>query len=112
MGSVSLGFCSEEAVSEANVVADARLGTDYVWDMSNTGEFSITYPMPSTGDGVTFIPLGPAPSPRVCPCCGRCRECGQPAPIVPTPYPSTNPWPQYVEPIWLVDLNSVARYVG
>ena len=53
---------------------------------------TITYP------GVTFIP---APTPNVCPGCGRCRHCGQPAtvpqPYVPAPFESVLPW---TNPIW------------
>jgi hypothetical protein len=28
-----------------------------------------------------------------CPGCGRCRECGQFAPVLPQPYPWVGPWP-------------------
>jgi hypothetical protein len=39
----------------------------------------------------------PAPNPGVCPGCGRCRTCGQPAPMVPAPSIQWTPftWPTY-----------------
>lgn len=38
-----------------------------------------------------------------CPGCGRCRTCGQPAPVVPAPIP-------WVSPMWLVDPASLPSY--
>ncbi len=75
-----------------------------------TSQTIAIYPSPDgsgtlTVPGVTFIPTGPV-NPHVCPSCGRCRSCGQPA-LVPAPL---NPWPQYVEPLWLVDPNTGPFY--
>ena len=59
----------------------------YSWVQGTT-----TAPLP------TYYPM-PA-SPAVCPCCGRCRECGQPAhvpsyPLAPIPW-APAPWvPQW-----------------
>lgn len=53
-------------------------------------------------NAVTIPFFYPAP-PDVCPSCGRCRTCGQPAPQPPFQPVNPYPWP-YIGPIWVAPL--------
>lgn len=43
----------------------------------------------TTGSSADYFTYNTYPQPNICPGCGRCRECGQPAPVSP---PIVNPW--------------------
>lgn len=60
----------------------------------------------SANDAITItIPAPLALAPDVCPSCGRCRSCGQPAPQVAPPFQPVNPWPwPWIGPIWVAPL--------
>ena len=64
--------------------------------VTGTGGASTTGSYPTDFTGTPSIPSVwsiPQPQPNVCPGCGRCRQCGQPTPGLPS-------WP-YPGPTWI-----------